>query len=71
MEERIGKICCDIREADHALQSVIINSNGDGHEQNTSLPWLLTKQQRNIVKEVIRKIRFSDGVFVEHTTYLN
>jgi hypothetical protein len=40
------------------LQSVTINSNGDGREQNTSLPWLLTEQQRNIVKEVIQKIRF-------------
>jgi hypothetical protein len=43
------------------LQSVIINSNGDGREQNTSLPWLLTEQQSNIVKEVIRKIRFPTG----------
>jgi hypothetical protein len=57
-KERIGKICCDIQEDNHELQSVIINSNGDGHEHNTSLPWLLTEQQRNIVKEVIRKIRF-------------
>jgi hypothetical protein len=60
-KERIGKICCDIREANHALQSVIINSNGDGREQNTSLPWLLMEQQSNIVKEVIRKIRFPTG----------
>ena len=60
-KERIGKICCDIREANHALQSVTINSNGDGREQNTSLPWLLMEQQRNIVKEVIRKIRFLTG----------
>ena len=51
----------DIREANHALQSVIINSNGDGNEQNTSLPWLLMEQQSNIVKEVIRKIRFPTG----------
>jgi hypothetical protein len=60
-KERIGKICCDIWEANHALQSVIINSNGDGHEQNTSLPWLLMEQQSNIVKEVIQKIRFPTG----------
>jgi hypothetical protein len=39
---------------------VIINSNGDGQEQNNSLPWLLTEQW-NIVKEVIRKIRFLTG----------
>jgi hypothetical protein len=37
-KERIGNICCDIREANHTLQSVIINSNGDGPQQNTSLP---------------------------------
>ena len=60
-KERIGKICCDIQKANHALQSVIINSNGDGCEQNTSLPWLLTEQQSNIVKEVIQKIRFLTG----------
>jgi hypothetical protein len=54
-KERIRKICCDIQEANHTLQSVIINSNGDEREQNTNLPWLLTKQQSNIVKEVIRK----------------
>jgi hypothetical protein len=60
-KERIGKIFCDIQEANHTLQSVIINSNGDGREQNTSLPWLLTEQQSNIVKEVIRKIRFPTG----------
>ena len=60
-KERIGKICCDIREANHSLKSLIINSNGDGREQNTSLPWLLTEQQSNIVKEVIQKIRFLTG----------
>jgi hypothetical protein len=43
------------------LQSVIINSNGDGHEKNTSLPWLLMEQQINIVKEIIQKIRFLTG----------
>jgi hypothetical protein len=40
---------------------VIINSNGDGREQNISLPWLLTEQQSNVVKEVIQKIRFPTG----------
>ena len=60
-KERIGKICCDIRESKHALQSVIINSNGDVPEQNTSLPWLLTEQRSNIVNKVIRKIRFLMG----------
>ena len=60
-KEIIGKICSDIQESNHALQSVIINSNGDGRQQNISLPWCLTEQQSNIVKEVIRKIRFRTG----------
>jgi hypothetical protein len=60
-KERIEKICCDIQESNHTLQSVIINSNSDGREHNTSLPWLLMEQQSNIVKEVIQKIRFPTG----------
>ena len=43
-KEITGKICFDIQEANHVVQSVIINSNGDGHEPNTSLPWLLMEQ---------------------------
>ena len=31
-KERIRKICSDIQKANHTLQSVIINSNGDGRE---------------------------------------
>ena len=60
-KERIGKICSDIQEANHTLQSVIINSNGDGRQQNISLPWCVMEQQSNIVKEVIKKIRFLIG----------
>ena len=30
--ERIGKTCSDIQEVNHALQSVINNSNGDGRQ---------------------------------------
>ena len=63
-KEIIGKICSDIQEANHALQSVIINSNGHGHQQNIILPWFLAEQQSNIVKEVIRKIRFPTGFYV-------
>ena len=42
-KEKIVKICNDIKEANHAMQSVI-HSNSDGDIQNISvLPWLLTK----------------------------
>jgi hypothetical protein len=40
------------------MQSVIL-SNNDGDKNN--LPWLLTEQQRNGVKEVIQKIKFPRG----------
>ena len=40
---------------------MIINSNGDGHQQNISLPWCLMEQHSNTVKEVIKKIRFPMG----------
>ena len=59
-KDKIGKICSDIAEANRALQSVIISNAGNGY-RNISLPWLLTKQQSNDIKEVIQKIRFSTG----------
>ena len=60
-KDKIGKFCSDIVEANHALQSVI-NSNFEKEYRNIiSLPWLLTEQQSNDMKEVIQKIRFSTG----------
>jgi hypothetical protein len=40
------------------MQSMIL-SNMDGVKN--SLPWLLIEQQRNVVKEVIEKIKFPMG----------
>jgi hypothetical protein len=57
-KEKIVKICNDIREANHAMQSVI-QSNNDRDQNN--LPWLLTEKQSNGVKEVIQKIKFPTG----------
>ena len=59
-KDKIGKICSDIAEANHALQSVT-NSNAREGDQNISLPWLLTEQQSNAIKEVIQKMRFLTG----------
>ena len=39
-KDKIGKICSDIAEANHTLQSVIISNVGNGN-RNISLPWLL------------------------------
>ena len=55
-KEKIVKICSDIQEANHAMKNVI-QLNSDGDQINISaLPWLLTEQQSNAIKEVIQKI---------------
>jgi hypothetical protein len=56
------KICIDIQEAIHAMRSVIRYSNRlDGVLDRNNLPWLLTEQQSNSVKEVIQRIKFPMG----------
>jgi hypothetical protein len=57
-KENIVKICNGILESNHEMQSEI-RSNNDGEQNN--LPWLLTKQQSNGVKEFIQKIKFPTG----------
>ena len=59
-KDKIGKICSDIAQANHSLQSVIISNAGNGN-RNISLPWLLIEKQTNYIKEVIQKIRFPIG----------
>ena len=54
-KDKIGKICSDIAEANHALQSVISSSFGEEYPNIISLPWLLIEKQRNYIKEVIQK----------------
>jgi hypothetical protein len=46
-KEKLVKICNDIWEVNHAMQSVI-QSNNNGDKNN--IPWLLTEQQSNGVK---------------------
>ena len=59
---KIVKICTDIQEANHAMWSVIQYSNrSNGVLDRNNLPWLLTKQQSNDVKEVIQRIKFPMG----------
>jgi len=44
------------------MRSVIRYSNrSDGVLDRNNLPWLLTEQQRNDVKEVIQRIKFPTG----------
>ena len=57
-KEKIIKICRDIQESNHAIQSGIL-SNRNGVPN--SLPWLLTEHQSNVVQEVIRRIQIPIG----------
>ena len=52
------KVCKDIQERNHAMKDVIqFHTNGEQVNIN-SIPWMFTKQQSNVVKEVMRKIKF-------------
>ena len=64
------KICSDIAEANHALQSVIISNARNGY-RNISLPWLLTEQQKQCYKRGHLGNKVSNEVFVEHSKYIN
>ena len=57
-KNKIVKVYKDIQEGNHAMKDVIqFHSNGDQININSIL-WILTKQQSNIVKEVMQKIKF-------------
>ena len=60
-KEKIVKICNDIQENNHAMKDVLqFYSNKDQISIN-SLPWMLTEQQSNVVKEVMQKIKIPTG----------
>ena len=71
-KDEIVKICTNIQEANHAMWSVIRYSNrSDGVLDRNNLPWLLTEQQSNDVKEVIQRIKFPTGFASNIKKYLN
>ena len=49
-KDKIVKDFKDIQERNHVMK---VNIN--------SIPWMFTEQQRNVVKEVMRKIKFPTG----------
>ena len=60
-KEIIDKIYKDIQEENNAMKDVIqFHSNRDQININSS-PWMFTEQQSNVVKEVMRKIKFPPG----------
>ena len=42
-KEKIAKICNVIKEANHAMKS-LIHSNSDGDQNISALPWLMIEQ---------------------------
>jgi hypothetical protein len=59
-KEKIYKICSDIQEANHAMLNIIDLNRTNGFNRNSS-PWLFKEDESNVVKELIRKIRFPIG----------
>ena len=57
-KEKIVKICNDIQEANHAMKDVIQFHRNRYQININSLPWMITEQQSNVVKEVMRKFKF-------------
>ena len=58
------KVCKDIEEGNRAMKDAIqFNSNIDQIDIN-SIPWMFTEKQSNVVKEVMRKIKFPTGFCV-------
>ena len=52
-QRKIVKIWNEIQEANHAMKYVIQLHRNKDQNNIKSLPWLLTEQQSNVVKEVI------------------
>ena len=60
-KEKIVKFCKEIQEGNHAMKDDIqFHINKDQININ-SIPWMFTEQQSNVVKEVMRKIKFPTG----------
>ena len=60
-KDKIVKACKYIQERNHAMKDVIqFHRNRDQINRN-SIPWMFMEQQSNVVKDVMRKIKFPIG----------
>ena len=55
------KVCKDIQESNHAMKDTIQFHTNEEQVNINSIPWMFTEQQRNVFKEVMRKIKFPTG----------
>ena len=63
-KDKVVKSCKDIEESNHAMKYVIQFHRNKDQININSLPWMLTEPQSNVVKEVMRKIKFPIGFCV-------
>ena len=57
-KDQIVKTCSDIEESNHAMKNGIRPNNNGDQIDTSALSWLLSEQQRNAIKEVIKKNDF-------------
>ena len=57
-KEKIVKIWNDIQEPNHAMKEIIQFHRNEDQINIKSLPWMITEQQSNVVKEVMWKNKF-------------
>ena len=57
-KEKIVKFFKDIQEGNHAMKDVVQFHSNEDQVKINSIPWMFTEQQSNVVKEVMRKIKF-------------
>ena len=58
------KFCKDIQDDNHGMKYVIQFHSKEDQININSIPWMLIEQQSNVVKEIIWKIKFPTGFFV-------
>ena len=57
-KDKFVKACKDIQERNHAMKYIIQFHSNEEQVNIKSIPWMFTKQQRNVFKEAMRKIKF-------------
>ena len=62
-KDKIVKACKEIQERNHAMKYVIQFHTNREHVNINSIPWMFTEKQSNVVKEVMRKIKFPTGFY--------
>lgn len=60
-KDQILKICSDIEESNHAMKNGSRSNNNGDQIDTSALSWLLSEQQSNAIKEVIKKYDFATG----------